>query len=438
MKKLNKFLLVAALMMVASTLSFAQGRYGKDSAECVNALNFYKNFMDQGNMSEANYHFQNAFKYCPPKVSQNLFINGAKIMKSLLQNEKDAARRARLIDTLILINDVRANNFPKNALKAKEAQLRDIMTYYPQDDPVVIDKIDEFHKMAGVKMNPDFYLAALDRAINLYKAGKYTDDQVISTYTKFSPYIEELVAADGSELNLSTQKSFENMFIVSGVANCDNLVKVFGPRVNANPNDLDLAKSVAKMLSSAECIDTDLFLKTVTTMHQLEPSYASAKLLYKLYRSKDNDEKALTYLQMAVESPDVVAAEKGSLLYEMSMLYFKAKNNGKAVMYAKQAADSDASYAGKCYMLMGTIWMQVKCTGDEMDARAKFWVATDYFQKAKAADATIADEADKLMSQCRVYFPKVEDAFMYDLQNGSPYSISCSGMSASTTVRTNK
>lgn len=437
MKKLNRFLLVAALMMVASTLSFAQGRYGKDSAECVNALNFYKNFMDQGNMSEANYHFQNAFKYCPPKVSQNLFINGAKIMKSLIQIEQDPARRARLIDTLILIYDVRANNFPKSALKAKEAQLRDYMTYFP-NDPVIIDKIDQFHKIAGVKMNPDFYLAALDKAVELHKAGKFTDDQVISTYTKFSPYIEELVAADGSELNISTQKSFENMFIVSGVANCDNLVKVFGPRVNENPNDLDLAKSVAKMLSSAECIDTDLFLKTVTTMHQLEPSYASAKLLYKLYRSKDNDEKALTYLEMAVESPDVIEAEKGALLYEMAMLYFKAKNNGKAIACARQAAESDQSYAGKCYMLMGTIWMQVKCTGDEMDTRAKFWVATDYFLKAKAADETIADEADKLMSQCRVYFPKVEDAFMYDLQNGSPYSISCGGMSASTTVRTNK
>lgn len=438
MKNLNKILLVAALMMVASTLSFAQGRYGKDSAECVNALNFYKNFMDQGNMSEANYHFQNAFKYCPPKVSQNLFINGAKIMKALIQTEQDPARKARLIDTLILINDVRASNFAKNAIKAKEAQLRDYMAYYPQDDPIIIDKIDEFHKMAGVNMNPDFYLAALDRAVALYKAGKFTDDQVIATYTKFSPYIEELVASDGSELNLSTQKSFENMFIVSGVANCDNLVKVFGPRVNENPNDLDLAKSVAKMLSSAECIDTDLFLRTVTTMHQLEPSYASAKLLYKLYRSKDNDEKALTYLQMAVESSDAIEAEKGSLLYEMAMLYFKAKNNGRAISCAKQASDADVNYAGKSYMLIGTIWMQLKCTGDEMDQRAKFWVATDYFQKAKATDGTLADEADKLMSQCRVYFPKVEDAFMYDLQNGSPYSISCGGMSASTTVRTNK
>ncbi len=438
MKHLQKFLMVVALVAVANTVSFAQGKYGKDSAECVNALNFYKNFLDQGNMSEANYQWQKAFNHCPAKVSQNLFINGAKIMKGLLQSEQDPTRRAQLIDTLMLIHETRAANFKKSEVKAKEAQIFDMMNYMPQDDASLIDKIDAFHTMVGVNMNPDFYLAAMDRAVSLYKAGKFSDDQVIGTYTKFSPYIEELVASNASEANVSTQKSFENMFIVSGVANCDNLQKVFGPRVAANPNDLVLVKSVAKILSNAECIDSDLFLKSVTTMHQLEPSYASAKLLYKLYRSKDNDEKALQYLQMAVESPDALANEKGSLLYEMAVLQFQGKNNGKAVAYAKQAAEADAVFAGKAYMLIGSIWMQVKCSGDEMDQRAKFWVATDYFQKAKAADESLASEADKSISQARIYYPKVEDAFMYDLSNGSSYSISCGGMSATTTVRTNK
>jgi hypothetical protein len=55
-----------------------------------------------------------------------------------------------------------------------------------------------------------------------------------------------------------------------------------------------------------------------------------------------------------------------------------------------------------------------------------------------AKDAALAEEANKLISQYRQYFPKTEDAFMYDLTDGKAYSISCGGMNATTTVRTIK
>ena len=58
--------------------------------------------------------------------------------------------------------------------------------------------------------------------------------------------------------------------------------------------------------------------------------------------------------------------------------------------------------------------------------------------KAKAADETLAEEANKLISTYRQYFPKTEDAFMYDLTDGKSYSISCGGLNATTTVRTIK
>ena len=89
-------------------------------------------------------------------------------------------------------------------------------------------------------------------------------------------------------------------------------------------------------------------------------------------------------------------------------------------------------------MLIGTIWASVSCGGDEIAKRAKFWVATDYMQRAKAKDPSLAAEADKNIIRYRAYFPKAEDAFMYDLVDGRSYTVSCGGMSASTIVRTNK
>ena len=115
--------------------------------------------------------------------------------------------------------------------------------------------------------------------------------------------------------------------------------------------------------------------------------------------------------------------------------------NGKDVTgyeAAQNAMEIDPSLAGKCYYLMGTIWGTVQCGGDEISSRAHFWVAVDYMQKAKNADANLTEDCNNMIRQYSVYFPKTADAFMYDLTDGNAYSVNCKGLHASTTVRTQK
>ena len=124
---------------------------------------------------------------------------------------------------------------------------------------------------------------------------------------------------------------------------------------------------------------------------------------------------------------------------ELAAYNFKNGNQAKAVAAARAAIEKDAaSQGGKANLLMANVWAGLKCTANDMDNRAKYWVAVDFLTKAKAADETLAEEANKLISQYRQYFPKTEDAFMYDLTDGKSYPISCGGMSATTTVRTIK
>ena len=70
--------------------------------------------------------------------------------------------------------------------------------------------------------------------------------------------------------------------------------------------------------------------------------------------------------------------------------------NGKSPMAyeaAQKVVDLDPSLAGKAYMLLGTIWGSVVCGGNDIEQRAKYWVACDYMNKAKAADETLAEDA---------------------------------------------
>ena len=43
-----------------------------------------------------------------------------------------------------------------------------------------------------------------------------------------------------------------------------------------------------------------------------------------------------------------------------------------------------------------------------------------------------------MIGQASSYYPQVADAFMYDLSAGQAYTVSCGGMTATTTVRVAK
>ncbi len=440
MKTTRIWLVMTAVMLLGSVSAFSQGKFGPDSANCVNSLNFYRDYLKQGNMAEAAPLWQKAISSCPEKVSQNMYIEGAKILKWMINKYKaDPARKEALVDSLMMVYDKRANLFPKYRQRALENKVFDMMTYFAEDDKRAFDENARVIGMSGANVNPDLLVMQMNRAKALYEAKKIDDETVLNTYSDLFPKLEAVVKANPTDENKVKQGAFENAFILSGVANCDNLVKVFSPRFEANPNDVTLVKSIAGLLSSNDCVQTELFLNSVVKLHELEPSFSSARLLYQLNSSKDQNEEALAYLQQAIDSEESNNVDDANMLLEMATFLFKKMNqNGKAVQKAKEAIEKDESVAGKANLLIGTIWYQVKCSGNEMEQRAKFWVATDYLQKAKNADSALAAEADELIRNCRIYFPTTEDAFMYDLQNGQSFSISCGGMSATTTVRTNK
>ena len=143
MKKIKVFFAMAvALFLVGSVSANAQGKYGKDSAQCVNYLNFYKDYLKQfratksaGNLKEAANQWRGAFKTCPPKASQNLFVDGRTIYQNLIRGEKDAAAIQGMVDTIMLIHKTRQENFAKSKAAVAENIAFDMLTYYGNSNP---------------------------------------------------------------------------------------------------------------------------------------------------------------------------------------------------------------------------------------------------------------------------------------------------------------
>ena len=305
------------------------------------------------------------------------------------------------------------------------------MSYEEQTDYVISEKI-----------NASKTIADASKAKNLYKEGKVESEDVFSVYEKSMKYLGE-VNTEGNEIKKrlveKTSADVDAIFGASGVADTDNLVAIYGPKFEADPANVDLAKSIASKLAKTEGgTDTDLFVKTMTVWYNNEPSASSAYMLYKLNSSRGDIENAYKFMEEAINSEDSDPDADAEYYFELAAFAYKNSNNAKAISAAEKAIEISDVVDGKAYMLMGTIWGSVVCNGNEIEQRAKYWVAVDYMNKAKAADPSLTEDCNDHINQYRVYFPQTAEAFMYDLTDGKPYTVSCGGMRASTTVRTQK
>ena len=442
MKKLVLLISVAAMSLFTSGKVSAQGKFGPDSVECIKYLSYYTEYYKQKNYDSALPNWRKAYNLCPPTARYSLLSDGTTLLKRVIQqNQKNPIYKEQLVDSLMKIYDERIQYWPKYATSSLNNKALDMYNFMKDEPKKLYEGLTDAVNKLGTKARPNVYLFQINTAVDLYKDGQLDPESVISAYETAVANIGKMTPKNDVEKrsNDKVVEDIESLFITSQVASCDNLIALFTPRYEADSQNLDLAKNIVRMMSLTEgCTDNDLFLNAVTTMYNLEPSFTSAYYLYKLYAGRGDVDNAVKFMTEAINSPESDAAADASYQFELAAFCYKNGQNAKAFNAAQQAVELDPSIAGKAYLLMGTIWGSVVCSGNDIEQRAKYWVAVDYMNKAKAADETLAEDANNYIRQYAAYYPQTAEAFMYDVTDGQSYTVSCGGMRAVTTVRTQK
>ena len=438
MKKLVLIVFAALAFMGQNALAqTSRFGHGQDSADCVLYLSYYEEYFKQKNYDSALPNWRKAYSVCPPTASENMFIRGTTLMTRLYNQTKDAAARKAIVDTILTLQDQRMATYPKKRNTILNNKGQHIINYRSDDAEYTYKALNEIVDELGPQANGPLQVNLLQSAITLYRENKLTADDVIAAYDKVSANIENASAKNDAEKedNLKVKATIESVFADSKVASCENLIAIFGPRFEADPTNLALVSNIVKLMNSAEdCASNDLYLKAVTAMYKLDPSYRSAYGLYRLNAARDNVADAAKYLEEAIASAESDEATDAQYNYEMAAFCYKNGMRGKAIEAARKAVDMDYGYAGKAYLILGNLWASATC-GETVDKWARYWAAADYYQKARNADPSIADEAAASLGSVSRYYPEASEAFMYDLTKGQSYTVSCGGMTATTTVR---
>ena len=442
MKKIGFIVVSAVLMVFGGHVMSAQGKYGADSAECIKYLSYYKEYYKSKNYDSALPNWRKAYSLCPPTANQTMLVDGTTLVRKLItKNAANAEYRNALIDTLFSIHRTRAEYYPKYKVVAMNNLGFDMANFYKNDAQKLFEGLNEVIAANKELTKPSVLLIDLNAAIQMYQNNELDADALISVYQNNMAYLEQAVPADANakEDLEKVKDDMESLFISSKVASCEKILEVYTPRYEAAPEDLALVSNIVKMMSSADdCTDNDLYLNAATSLHKLQPSSQSAYFLYKLNAARGNFDEAVKYIAEALTYPEISVETAADYNYEAATFCVKNGKNAKALEFANKSMELADSYKGKAYFLIGTIWGATTCNGDEISRRAPYWVAYDYMIKAKEADPSLAEDCNRMMSQYRVYFPQTAEAFMYDLTDGKPYKVSCNGMTANTTVRTQK
>ena len=437
MKKLTIIILTVLAVFGGQFKVSAQGKYGADSAQCLLYLSYYQEYWKQKNYDSALPNWRKAYSICPATASQNMFIHGTRLMTRQLDKIKDPAQRAAIIDTIITLQDQRMAAYPKKRVEIMNNKGQYMINYRGSDSKYIYDNLSGIVAELGSQSSGSILVNLLQSGIALYREDKLQADDVIALYDTVSDAINGAEAKNDAEAedNAKAKATIESIFADSKVASCDNLIAIFGPRYDADPDNLTLVSNIVKLMNNAEdCASNDLYLKAVTSMYKLDPSYRSAYALFRLNSARGNVADAARYIEEAIADPESDDAVDAQYNYELSLFAYKNGMRGKAYEAARKAVDLDNGYAGKAYLIIGNLWASSTCS-DEVDKYARFWAAADFFQKARSADPSIAEDAAASIASVSRYYPEASEIFMYDLTAGQSYTVSCGGMTASTTVR---
>ena len=420
---------LAAFMLfpaVAQTGASDDSKYGQgqDSINCLMNLSLYREFFKHNNFKDAIKSWRLVFNECPAS-SQNMYIDGIKMYKKFMSDEKNPDVVEAYIDTILLIYDKRIEYFNDEAnLLGRKA--RDLLWYRK-------DKLESIEEAYGyltksVELDPDgasdaVVVLFMNTSLSLYKADRLSQNKTISDYFIVSEIIDKKLDRNPNDSRFQKAKNSVDDFILNeGVLTCEALNQYYEPQFEKNKDDKAFLNKMIDFYYKSGCDRSNMYVKASEQLYLIQPDHESAYKLARLLVAREEYGKASQYYLEAIKGEGSIQ-QTGRYYYELAQVTRVEEETCKAIEYAQEAIKKDPAN-GDTYLLLGDLYIESRGNlGDAFERKTAFWAAADKYIKAKNVDPTTADAADKRLSDYVSHFPDSEECFFRSLNNGDAYHV---------------
>ena len=414
-------------------------KWGPDSARTVRALSIYKVFYKQKNYKDAypewRYLFLNA-----PGSKEYIYIDGASMLGKMIRKEKDAAKKGKMVDTLMMVYDQRIKCFGKEGAVLGRKAI-DLATFRSKEVALIfntfkkaVDKSDSLTQYFIL----DPYFRYVVKAV---KKELITKEEGLNIYQKISQIAGFNVSKGGKYKSKyeDTQEKLGDRFVkTEWIKDCAEAKAMYANKYKEDSGNVGIWKQIFGLMKSINCISDPLFIEVTTKLNEKEPTARMSFFLSKALAASKKFKEAYAMCEKAVSLEEDPKSKAEYLLYE-GEVYQRAGDYSTARVKALAAAKLRPNW-GAPYMLIGDLYAssgKLCGTGTDFKSHAVSWFAIDMWQKAKSIDPNFTGEANKNILKYAQYMPDSEEIFLKQLKVGDSYTIDC-WINRSTTIRARK
>jgi len=423
--KTKSVILLGIILIYGYTSGYGQCKEGwpqdkKKAEECVVIYtDAYKAKNYRGATSSLQWMLVNA-----PKWNTKLYIDGTDIYDNLAQKEQNPAKRKILVDSMLLLFDLRAKYCGDNVNVLNRKTYAASKFYSTKEEMKRLLKLyDSVYSVSGndvtdanlvsyittVKKYQDFYknlsedqiLERFDKIITLLdmRSKKATDEKDDKSVDKYKLY------KDAVESTLTTLVKLD----------CDYVRKNLAPNFQKNPNDLVLAKKIFNYMLQGKCSDDPVWLQASETIHKLNPEkdFGLLKVIIARYMSEGNYDKAEDYLKEGMNLA-VTADQKSDVNLLSGSIEVKKGDFTSARNYFLKAGNANG------YEKIGDLYYNSfsNCAKKVSQAEDRLVYIAAYEMYQKAGNGA-------LMNKAKSQFPSKEDIFLLNWTEGSSQKVGC-------------
>ena len=407
-----------------------------DSLMCKQQLSLYREYHKIKQYALAFPHWRWMFYNCP-KATQNIYIDGIKILDDQINKTQDAALRDKLVDTLLMVYDQRIVYYNREGYVLGRKAI-DAIEYKPALAEQAFPWFKKSIELQGNQSEGAVLVYYLTTAVKLANEGKIDKSEIFTVYDiviTITDFNVSKAAGDEKSLGNWMKVKMNIESIIEPLASCTELVKIYEKKFKENPADIQMLKSMTAMLDKRNCTtESDLFFRATEKLHSLEPSAQSAYLMGRLCIQNNQLSKAADYMSQAADLYET-NDDKIKALYALAGVHTGLKNYSQARATAYKILQLNPN-EGKAYIIIGDLYAMSAgmCDADDLGGKTVFWVAVDKYLKAKSVDNSVETQANEKISQYSRYYPATTDLFFRSMDEGSSYTVGC-WINETTTIR---
>lgn len=441
--KTSRTLLFLFIFTLGLSSSWAQTnpcaqKFGADSVKAIQSISVYREFFKQKNYASAVESWMYVFDKAPCAREQT-HIDGVIMYKAFLAENPSAARKEQLIDTIFKIYDARILAFPKSAASTTARKGVDLLALRPEPNAAVLNTFKKVLDLGGNEVESYVLTNYFKTVLKEVAAGKFDKSVAVDVYNQLNQIADHNILNSKDSTGKEAEKFSQAKQVLDAdlagnlVKDCQDIIQNFGSRYEANPGDKKLRDLVYGMLVGKGCTQEPIFLKVAESRLEDTGEERLALLLARMYKQKEQMEKAMGYYQKAVAAAQSDSS-KAQYAYEMAAIYSDQDQHTKARQMAQEALKYRSDW-GKPYIFIGDLYASSagRC-GEGIASQSVYWAAVDKYKKARELDPSCGEEATQRINKYTGYFPDKEALFFQSISPGSSYSVGC-WINEGTTVR---